>query len=325
MRLRIGARPARAAALCAIAARVFMGLTVDMPTTRNGAWLSALFGALLAGPWLAFLRYARARGMLLRSALLAVTVIDAAAVLAALARSAGYLALDRTSPALLAIPAGIALLWGVWRNGDAVGYAAMIWARIALALLLIVGFLQARSFKPAWLTPVLGSGWPDVLDGGVHAAGWIVSASGILFVVEEDGGAGPALGALAGGVGVAALLIVLAGMLTPTRALSGWIIRLDDLLCNGRAPLYLQLPLIALWFAALLHLLACQCFAAAALVQRLTGAGGRLCGTLIVLAALLLSRVGVLEMASAMLARYGFAATAALTALSARRKGGLSA
>ena len=44
MRLSIASRPARFAALAAVAARLFLGLTVDAPLTHNGAWLSALIG-----------------------------------------------------------------------------------------------------------------------------------------------------------------------------------------------------------------------------------------------------------------------------------------
>lgn len=314
MRLSIQTKPARAAARCAVAARVLLGLAVDMPATRNGAWLSALIGALLAAPWLLCLRYVRRDSRLLRLGLGLVSALDAGAVLAALTRSAGYLALDRASPALLLIPAGLALLWCVWKNGDAIGYAGMIWSRLALAGLAIVAVMQARYFRPQWLTPVLGEGWDAILDGGVRTAGWIVAASAILMICEEDG---PRLGVLAG-VGAAAALIALAGMLTPTRTSGSWIIRLDDLLCNGRAPLYLQLPMIALWFAGLMHLLACQCFAAAALLERLTGLDGRLCGALAAVSAAVVSRLDALPALSAWIAGYGFLAAAILTAAAAR-------
>lgn len=318
MRLVIHARPARAAAHCAVAARVFLGLVVDLPAARNGAWLSALLGGLLAAPWLLSLRFVKKGARTLDLALMLIAILDAGGVLSALARSAGYLALDRTSPALLLVPAALALIWCVWRNGDAIGYAGMIWARIALAAFLALALMQAHYDRPAWLAPVLGEGWTAIMTGGVRAAGWIVASSAILWASEDGAGARDALGTLVAGVCAAALLTVLCGMLTPTRASAAWIIRLDDLLCNGRAPLYLQLPRIALWFAALAHLLACQCFAAAALLQRRTSMDGRLCGALAVFAALALTRLEALPRVTYALAEYGFVAAAILTALSAR-------
>ena len=182
-KLTVSERPARAAVRCAVAARLFLGLAVEMPATRNGAWISALIGGLLAAPWLICLRYARNRAAWpLRLSLVLIALPDAANVLAATVRSAGYLALDRASPALLAVPLGLAMLWSVWRGGDAIGYAGMIWARIALPVLLAVALLQGRYLRPAWLAPVLGSGWPSLITGGVHAAGWIVSAAAVLAV-----------------------------------------------------------------------------------------------------------------------------------------------
>ena len=81
-------------------------------------------------------------------------------------------------------------------------------------------------------------------------------------------------------------------MMTPTQ-LSGdnWLNRLDSLLCNGFAPLYLQLPMIVLWFAGLMHLIVCEIFSSAALVQRLLpSVNGRLCAAILTGIALILSR-----------------------------------
>ena len=325
MKLTVSERPAHAAVRCAVAARLFLGLAVEMPATRNGAWISALIGGLLAAPWLICLRYARNRAAWpLRLSLVLIALPDAANVLAATVRCAGYLALDRASPALLAVPLGLAMLWSVWRCGDAIGYAGMIWARIALPVLLAVALLQGRYLRPAWLAPVLGSGWPSLITGGVHAAGWIVSASAVLAVADNES-ARPAYGALACGAAMAAALILLTGMLTPTRTSSAWLIRLDDVLCNGRTPLYLQLPLIALWFAALFHLLASQCFAVAALVKRMTGLNGKLCGAAAVLAVLGLSRSALLPALADGIANYGFLIVSTCTVLSMRMKGGRKA
>ena len=95
MTLSISRRPARAAALAAVAARLFLGLVVDAPTTQNGAWVSALIGGALAAPWLLAVSKYRPRGVVFFSLLGLWTLVDGSNVLAAVTRSAGYLALDR--------------------------------------------------------------------------------------------------------------------------------------------------------------------------------------------------------------------------------------
>ena len=127
---------------------------------------------------------------------------------------------------------------------------------------------------------------------------------------------------------VSALLILLHRMMVPTPIReAGWLKRLDDLLTNGRAPLYLQLPMICAWYAGLLHLLACECFAGATLLQRLLPRlGGRQCALLFVatiaLAAAFLPVIDIAEM----LSPWQYIAVAPLTALitfvAAGRKGG---
>ena len=44
--------------------------------------------------------------------------------------------------------------------------------------------------------------------------------------------------------------------------------RIDALLTNGRAPLYLQLPMLVAWFAGMLHLVAFEALAACGLLKR---------------------------------------------------------
>ena len=321
MRLMIDRRAARAAALVAVAARVFLGLTVGAPTTHNGAWISALIGALLAAPWFMCLAHIRARRRgtaPLRALLGAVSLMDAATVLAAVARSAGYLALDRSPTLLLALPAALAALWCVCRNGDAIGYGGMIWLRIGAFMLVGVFLLQGRYLRGAWLWPLLGEGWPAILEGGIRAAGWILTTSSVLLALEQDKAPFTReLGVPFLAVAVSAALILLRLMMTPT-PLNGdaWVGRLDSLLCNGRAPLYLQLPMIALWFAGLMHLLACDCFAAAALLQSLLGRlDGRICGFAVISAAVAMSRTVRFGELCAILSRFSYAAIAGATLL----------
>ena len=278
MKLIIPSSAARTSACAAIATRLFIGLALEAPAIHNGAWIAALLGGLLAIPWamaLGWLSDCRGRATApLRLALLVCLVADSALLFDTVTRSAGYLALDRRDPTALLIPAALAALWCVLRGGDAVGYGAMIWARLFPALMLVVVLLQLKHYRPQWLTPVLGPGWRAIGLAGARSAGRVMLASGVLLIADDgekrERSPVSLLRAYGCGVIAAAGLIVLRLMMTPTMPHgASWLSRLDSLLVNGRAPLYLQLPMIALWFAGLMHLLACECFTAAALAHRL--------------------------------------------------------
>ena len=121
MTLAISRRPARAAALAAVAARLFLGLVVDAPTTQNSAWLSALIGGALASPWVFIVSKYRPRGALFFAPLGLWTLLDSACVLAAVTRSAGYLALDRSASPVLLIPLGLSMLCAYGATGTPSG------------------------------------------------------------------------------------------------------------------------------------------------------------------------------------------------------------
>lgn len=321
VRLNICRRAAQAAALSSIAARIFLGLAVETPGLHNGAWLSALLGALPAALWLLCLEYVAGAGRgnafraLISLFLLAVVLLDSSSVLSAITRSAACLALERESTVALALPACLAALWCAHKNGDALGYGAMLWARLFPAGLALVVLLQFRHYRPQWLTPVLGSGFSGVADGAMRTAGWIVPASAVLLVSSAPGARRPRpawplplLASL-----VAALLLALLSMMTPMPIRGdSWINRLDALLTNGRAPIYLQLPMVLLWYAGLLHLYACECFAAASLLQRsVPRLGGHACAALCALASTTLSVAGAVGEVSG----WSFIPVAVLTAL----------
>ena len=329
MRLRIPLSAARAATLAAVVARVFLGLSLQAPDAHNGAWLAALVGGLLALPLVNLMELMRRRSHpMLCAALLLSTAADAAGVLSDTVRSAGYLALNRVAGPWLLLPVCAAVLWSIAKNGDSVGYAAMAFARLFPLLLMPVALLQLPHYRPAWLLPLLGDGWRGILEDGVRVAGWIASACAVLMVSGDDDGTKKPRrtpsAMLAAGIAVAALLIVLRLMMTPTQLQrDGWSNRLDALLTNGRAPLYLQLPMIALWYAGMLHLLACEGFACAALLQGLfPRLGGMACAVAAVAAVALASGVGAQDF----FAPWRYIVLAVIAAVAAllpdRRKGG---
>lgn len=323
MKLSICRRAAHAAALAGIAARVFLGLAVETPGLHNGAWLCALLGAFPAALWLLGLEYIAGarRGNAFRALisvfLLAVVLLDSSNVLSAIARSAACLAPERESTVALALPACLAALWCAHKNGDALGYGAMLWARLFPAGLALVVLLQFSHYRPLWLTPVLGSGFSGIADGAMRTAGWVVPSGAVLLISSAPGERRTrpvwVLALLASLV--AALLLALLSMMTPMQIRGdSWINRLDALLTNGRAPIYLQLPMVLLWYAGLLHLYACECFAAASLLQRcVPRLGGHICSALCALGSTVLSAAGAVGDVSGR----SFIPAAVLTALAA--------
>lgn len=322
------------AAFVAATVRIFLDLALDGGAIHNGAWIAALLGALPAIPYLLCLDAVQSDARAakpFRLVLLSVTALDAAHMLSLAVHAAGCLTLDYVPAYSLALPLALATLWCVCRNGDAVGYAALLWIRLFPALLLLVVALQLRHYNGRWLLPLLGNGISEIIRGGARASGWFVPATAIYFAVDRSADASgnrfPITGLCFAPV-VASLLLMLRLMMAPT-GLNGltWAARLDTLLTNGRAALYLQLPMILAFFISALHLLACECFAASALLQRLAPAlGGRLCAAIVTLACMGLSMSGLTGAAVELIAPWLYVAAAAVVALSAllrqRPKGG---
>lgn len=320
------------AAFVAATVRIFLDLALDSGAI-NGAWIAALLGALPAIPYLLCLdavqSNTRAEAPLLLM-LLAVAALDAAHMLSVTVRAAGYLTLDYVPAPYLALPLALAILWCVWRNGDAVGYAALLWIRLFPALLLLVVALQLRHYNARWLLPLLGNGIGDIIRGCARASGWFVPATAIFFAVDRSGdgsGERPSIAGLCYAPVIAAVLLALRLMMAPTGPGMTWAARLDALLTNGRAALYLQLPMILAFFISALHLLVCECFAASALLQRLAPAlDGRLCAAIATFACAGLSMSGLTGAFVEFIAPWLYVAAAVAVALLAllrpRPKGG---
>lgn len=326
MKLTISRSAALPAAFVATTARIFLDLALDSGPLHNGVWVAAILGALPAIPYLLCIDGAgtSAPKSPLRPALLAVltafTLTDAAHVLAMPVRAAGFLALESMNPALLTLPVALAVLWCLWRNGDAIGYAATLWLRVFPVLMAVVMLLQLRHYHPAWLCPLLGNGWRAIAREGARVSGWFVPATAVFFACDpktEGRVKRPPMVKLALAAVVAALLLILRLMMTPTGiSRMPWLARLDALLTNGRAPLYLQLPMLLTFFIGAMHLLTCECFAVSAMLQRLIpGLNGRLCGVITMVICALASSMRAMDAVIDALSPWLFVVASAMLAL----------
>ena len=326
MKLQITDESAAPLIALAVSMRIVFGVVIDMPRLYCAGWLSALLGGALALP-MAFavqsLRDACGEAPLETNALLPravsaifaiLSALDGAAVIRCAAQTAGYLSLRTTSLTLLLVPQLLLCLWALKENGSAVGSAARVWWWILPWLLLIVILLEGSRYRFAWLTPLLGSGVSDILDGAVRAAGWM---SLMLPIVLCSRRALRPVRLTCFVAAVSAGLILLRTLMTPPLVhsdLTSRYAQFDLLLANGRTPLTLQFPLIVLWLVSLLMLLLFDVLSVALTLQRaLPGLSGRFCIFAASLGCTALTLLGAGERADAMaLARWLYAAQGAL-------------
>lgn len=257
-----------------VAARVFYGLMIDSPEVHNGAWLSVFLGMALAMPIVRAMKLCAAVPRLKRFMsvpLCALVALDAARAVDIAAYSAGYVAFLHGATPLLTLPLLAVALWAMGQGGEAVGNAALLLVRPVAALLILLAALQWPAYRPGWLAPVLGFGITGIVCAAVRAAGWMALISGaLLALAPEDAPPLPMQrNLMASGLACAAL-IALRLMMAPAMDVGSMnrLNQLDALLTNGRAPLYLQLPMIAAWFVALMNLICLECWAASALLEQ---------------------------------------------------------
>ena len=295
MKLRLSASGAASAFSAAAVARTFCALTLDEPLLPGGRWLAALLGGVLAAP--VVLGIARAKGRGLAGAILMpLGALEAAQAARTLAHGASFLAFDRVPTALLMLPLFLAALRCLWPGGTALGAASRVWLKLLPLFLVPILALQLPHLEPDWLFPLLGSGPRSILGGAIRAAGGFAMLSGLWLVAEDGDGPPHPLRCLAFSALLAAALLAAQEMMAPVMisADSSRVFLLDALLTNGRAPLILQLPMVIVWFIAMLNLLAVQCFLSAALASRLAArANPRIVGIAVVAVVAALALAGL--------------------------------
>lgn len=264
----------------AMISRLFYGLMVETPEVHNGAWLSALLGLGLALPvlWLIHRAAGRRGNPLLPWTLLLMAGLDAAEMLSATAFSESCVAFNPIPAPLLMLPLLLAAGRCLWLGGDALGGSARVWMRAFVPLLLVVVVYQWPYYRPAWLFPLWGFGMGGLLRGGLRAAGWIVTLGGAALMLCDGARFSRVCRSLMLATTVVILLILLRLMMAPGMDVAGMgrRVQLDALLTNGRAPMYLQLPMIIIYFVGMLHLLCFETWAASALLRRVISGMSRL-------------------------------------------------
>lgn len=274
-----------------VSARLIMGVFLDMPWLYNAGWISVLAAALLCVP-LGILadRFTRASGpggiagalereagkaptRAVCGALCLLAIYETAVTARVLSNTVRHVALSEASAISLLLPLLIVAMFAAYFNGLALGSAARIWVKIIPFLLLIVILVQAKSFRAAWLTPILGPGADVLATGAVSASGWLSLTVMIWLCAEKDeraeGKRAPVLGTmLFTGVYCALVLVLLAMMSPPSvRADLTRTYQLDKLLANGRTSQASQLPLIILWYNSLIFAVSTNLFLSAKLMQ----------------------------------------------------------
>ena len=253
----------------AVLARVFYGLTIEAPDPMGGAWASALLGLMLSLPALWLLMRCKRHSAWLAPVFSALLLLDAASAMECAGFSASYLAFSHAPVAVLMLPLALA----AWRcsalGGDALGASARVWMWALSGLMLVVMLFQWPYYHPAWALPLF-SGTQGLLKASLRVAGWITTLAGAaILLCDEVPRTRWVLGTVASAMGVALALVLLRRMMTPPGAYLAISrsVRVDSLLTNGRAPLALQLPMIVIWFMAMLHLLSYETFACGALIK----------------------------------------------------------
>lgn len=272
MKLEFSKSAATASLMAALASRLFCALSLDAPEAANAAWLAAPLGLALALPvaWAVCRMRAGARRALALP-LSALMAVDAAASIEWTAYSESCLAFDHVSPVMMMLPLMLAAMRCAWLGGDALGGAARFWTRLFALLILIVLAFQLPYYNMGWLAPWLGNGAAGIAHAGLRAAGWCaLMASAGVVVCAEPLRFRELLGGMLIATAVAAILTALRQLMAPVPTAGGVdrAMAIDALLTNGRAPLYLQLPMLIAWFVGMLHLIAFEALATCGLLKR---------------------------------------------------------
>lgn len=324
----------------AIGFRAFLAAVLDGSGLMNSTWLALLTGGALALPAvgaMALVRRFRPKeegGQAICSTVgrraaaclyalwLVLLIYDGAASLRLLCSTVRYVAMPESNRVLIMLAAASASTAAVALGTDAAAGGAVLWKKLMAVLIVLIVLAQARYFRPAWITPVLGPGGAALLKGAVPLGGiFSMAACGWLMMEPDQDEKG---GALVSTVGIsmltAAALAAAFAMITPLMQQEPELrsFRLGRLLGNARSGLSLELPYVTLLFGGMLTMLTYELAAAVRVLELLAPRiKRRWCAAASGLLILALASAGLAEReyaTAAALFYYPLAAAPALTA-----------
>lgn len=286
----------------AIGFRAFWAVAVDGGQLFGSTWLAMLIGLLLSLPAAAALISVRrlrpeldgidalktaAGGTGVKFAGLILTIVlvyDAGAVITLMTSTAKYVAMPEANRNMLKAVTVAAAVTASLMGASAAADAAVLWKRLAAALIAVLVLTQAKYFRGAFLTPVLGPGVGEIMKNAIPAAGMFAfAAAGWLMLEPQHDRTGTAVlkCALKSGLFAAALALCMSMLIPgmpdepPTRSF-----RIGRLLANDRAGLTLEMPYVILIYSGMLTALVFEVTAAARAAEIILpdmSAGKRVC------------------------------------------------
>ena len=266
--------------------RLFWGMAADAPVVHVAAWLCPLVGLILFLP-IAWISHRRFRSgdqcpwqllekscpkPILKAASILIAVcflLDCASGMRTLAGTANLISMDKIPLFYLLLPLGIFAAISILLGIGASGNCARIWNRLLPLLTVFVLLVHLRSYNPAWLTPVFGSGESAIFKSGIYCASAILLLSMQWLLTGTKGRGRPFLAALIA-VLAAALQLATLQMLSP--ALTGVDLsrssRMQLVLSNGRTAMPLQILLMLLCYGGFLQLISAEAAACAGFLSR---------------------------------------------------------
>ena len=271
----------------AIAIRLIWGLSLSHIKAYNALWMCPLIGIILFLPVgfaikllsgqptgcafnAAFLRDKKLTRYIVAFGISLLLVFDASASMHLLSNTADVMALGEAPVWLLALPLALLIFVCNLLGMEAEGRSSRIWIKIMLPMLAVTAFVQFKNYRPEWLTPLFGGGLKSIFSGGIYSAGCISLLALPWMICVEDTNHSSIIPCAVRGALAASAVLLLLGMLTPSlvKTSHSRTARIEILLGNGRVHLMLQLIMVVLWFANLLHLLNAESTAATAFIRK---------------------------------------------------------
>lgn len=269
-----------------LAARLFIGMSLDFTQSGCAAWMCPLIGLLFSAPLLLCIRHAESNEQIslldsftrtvprpvsavILLPLMLILAADCGMIVRLTANTANINALNNVTTPFLVLPVAVVIGICTLFGANAEGKNARIWMLVLPLPLLIILAVQMRMYEPAWLTPILGGGFHALIQNGFQCAG-VIAMFSIVWLISKPGESKKSVFRYALiAAAAASILLILFQMLAPVRTqidLSR-ASRLKMLLSNGRVALILQIVMIFVWYGSVLHIISIEAVTASCIVE----------------------------------------------------------